>query len=395
MHYNRGNRYTVVVAALATIASFASSAPAHGSGALSIGAPHQVGYTGTNALAISCPRGIPVSASVCAVLIDVTAHPRYPSLSLVRRGVPSAPQELARDADRVVCASATVCGVYATPAAASGGSNTIEWLRNGTPRSTTTIDGIKFVTDVECPTASRCVAIGEALQQITATTYNFHARLAFVSPRTNTATAEPIPAVNEVADLSCGSPTSCYATGSKHGPVTVQGDARSEFVPAGAVDGGERIVHVTGSKVTVAPVTEPRLGRIACGDATHCIATSYTGDFASGSGWNLLAVTDGKVDDVIRSTQTLDFACWNATDCLGVVGLDHSNDADPDQTAYVAALDAGQPGATSNLPGYDFSGELLTPQVACPTAGVCLIEAARTSAAKAGEEIDTMVVTTS
>lgn len=195
---------------------------------------------------------------------------------------------------------------FAVPA---GAAPSPRWFVDPSPNRAGVSNGLN---DVACPTASRCIAVGEYHNDISpgpgpTPAGTLIETLNAGSWRTNTSPGQD--GLSRLLSISCPSASRCYAIGTSH-------------------TGAEPLLLTSAggpwSAMSSPPLTAPSdFASISCGDETHCIAVGFAGPdeinpvilrLANGI-WSVAPLPDlGSVDFELKAV-----SCVSATRCV-IVG---------------------------------------------------------------------------
>ena len=294
------------------------------------GTAHYV--SGVNSMyGLGCPRGHAVTTSTCVVTL--TAKGASEGISLVRNGIPGAPQAEDPGGLYASCPSTTTCVL-------SGSGQSLQWIVNGQPAGTADITGMDNVGGLACTSTTTCLVIGYSL----GSTFSFQSEFAVVT-RGATATAHHIAGVAQLMKVSCETAHKCVAVGQTASGTNGRG------VVVTITDGKAGTVHKVSGTWSV--------GGVSCGSSTTCVAGASTYSAATHSQkFSLLVISNG-VPGKLRPTSPAygGLSCWSGSDCLGLGG--HGAMARIHNGVVVSHS------TTSKL--VTFSG------LSCPTSARCLV----------------------
>ncbi len=213
----------------------------------------------TYAYAVACPPGKTVPKETCMVVGQDTAGGN--AISLVRRGKPGAPKSTTGGLS-ATCPSATICvtgGAEDSSTAPGGVVGTVSWFTSGTLTKTTVVDGTSDITGVGCETPALCVASGYINGKSTSSGTVQHGEVAIVKNTSSTVHAHRVAKTDQLSGVGCDANDSCVVVGFGGPTSSTHG----------------LIIVVKHSKVGAAR-TAPGAGQlndVSCGSSTTCWAT--------------------------------------------------------------------------------------------------------------------------
>jgi hypothetical protein len=224
--------------------------------------PGPAGAVASSINDVSCP-----TASACLAVADwIGNKPGLHDFSEIWNGTSwsdgTVPSPATTDLRAVSCSAATACTAAGTDTADNGAEptalrwNGTAWTVQSVPLPTGKTDGV--LSDVSCPSATSCVAVGTASNAA-----NQAETIAEIWNGTSwTVTGIPGPANSGVSAVSCSSATACIAVGS------------GSPDPLAASWNGTRWTSLT---TAAAPPgsTFPLLDGVSCPSARQCLAVGY------------------------------------------------------------------------------------------------------------------------
>ena len=209
---------------------------------------------------VACPPGTPVTKSDCVVVGNTQAGAN--AVARVHHGKPGAFNALAPGGSSVTCPNATTCvigGAETLSTAPGGVIGTVQWIGPGGPIATVTVDGTSDVTGVGCTSPTVCVASGYFNGKSTATGTKQYGEIANVTESTLTAHAHRVAKTDQLSGVSCDANDSCVVVG--FGGPTSKTHGLIIVVKHGKV-GAARTAPGAG-----------QLNDVSCGSSTTCWAT--------------------------------------------------------------------------------------------------------------------------
>jgi len=283
------------------------------------------------------------------------------TLTVVTDGIPGPTQVIPNTTLRgMTCFSPTSCFAVGS----NNGEGVLVPITNGVVGPLQAVPGTVRLSDVNCASATSCVATGYYYLDA------FPATAAVVVPITNGIAGPPqsVPGVGVLPRVVCPSATSCFATGTTTDnqgvlvPIT-NGVAGPAQVVAGtdylvdiacpspgtcvAISFNGSVVAITGGTAGPAQLVSPDLylSSIACTDASHCVAV---GAYIQGGSFEgaVVAITDGvpgPYQPVPGMSVLQTVAC--STSCVAV-GSDSS-----DNFGAIVPISGGVPGSAQYVDG--------------------------------------------
>jgi hypothetical protein len=295
---------TGVVVGIAAVAALGVTAPAVAAPAAAkpkVSSVHIIAGK-VYAEGVACPSGKPATKENCDVVGDTSAGTNV--ISVVHHGKPGGLTTVTPGGGTITCPSAKVCVVAGaeTSTGPGGAVGTLEWLTTGAPSVTVEVTGTNDLTGVACPSPTRCVAAGYFNGKSTATSTKQYGEVAIVNSNETTVHAHRVAKTDTLSGVGCGSATKCVVVGfggpnATHHAVVVD-------VSKGHI-GSARSAPGAG-----------QLNDISCGTATTCWAT---GEHSSAKGrisTVVVKVSKGKPKHALGGPEDVGgISCVTATTC--------------------------------------------------------------------------------
>jgi len=251
---------------------------------------------------VACPPGKPVTKETCTIVGDEQAGNTQ---SLVHHGKPGAAKPVSPGGGHVTCPSATVCvvaGAESLSTAPGGVVGTVQWLTSGTPTATVVVNGTSNLTGVACTSATRCIAAGQFNGKVTSNGTKQYGEVAVVTTSSTTAHAHRVAKTEDLSSVACTANKSCVVVGfggsiAKHHGVVV----------------GVKNAHIGSARPApgVGQFTE-----VSCGSSTTCWATGLHSSATKGVTGVVAKVKHAKAAHALKAPQDAGaIACVSASTC--------------------------------------------------------------------------------
>jgi hypothetical protein len=306
---------TGVVVGLTGVAALGMSAPAVAGPAAAkpkVSAVHVIaGKVYTEGVA--CPTGKPVTKESCDVVGYTSGAAN--AISIAHHGKPGALTTETPGGGSITCPTPTVCVLAGAETSTGPGGviGTVEWLTTGQPTVTVEVTGTSDLTGVACTSATTCVAAGQFNKTISSGTKQY-GEVATVNNNETTVHAHRVAKTDVLSGVACSSATKCVVVGYGGPGATHHG------VVVGVTKG-----HIGSARP--APGAS-QLNDVSCGSATTCWATGEHYSAKAGSTNIVSKVVKGKPRHAKGTAEDIGaIACVTATTCyLGGAKLSGKND---------------------------------------------------------------------
>ncbi|HEX3899006.1 MAG TPA: hypothetical protein VHW74_07520 [Mycobacteriales bacterium] len=277
---------------LATVASIMivgvpGSAGAAGSG-ISVGAAKPIPHALT-LFDLSCPPGHAVTHSTCGVALQTDFNPY--GISLIHDGVPGPARVVPPNGIAIDCPTRSICVL-----ADRGG---VGWVVNGQSAGIIALGGMDVLNAIACPSISRCIAVGNSGYG-----NKQHAVFAILSRGEEFSNARKIAGATFLNAIACRG-GHCEAVGD-----VGQANQTQHAVVVPFVNDVPKKVHVASALSTLA--------NVSCGSSSSCYAVGNSLQKGAQVAY-VLPIAGGRPRKPLRDGAGVTaLSCWTATDCLGI-----------------------------------------------------------------------------